>query len=241
MKPTTQALTLSDQFKSALTLVERAHSVITISTAEEYRNAETDWKALIQQEKVLEEQYAALQCVIDAKQAQAQKKDLAAKFDGAKKFLRNGAMLRYEQAEEAKRQAEQRRLAKIAQDKADEEARAAAAIAQAEAKKAAAEAARLAKKGDEEAAEQARNRAEMARQEAERIKADAASAPAAVVIVERSTPAVARRTIWKFEITDQTLLPREFLKPDEVAIGSVVRGLKAAAKIPGVRTWEETV
>lgn len=43
--------------------------------------------------------------------------------------------------------------------------------------------------------------------------------------------------VWKFEITDENLVPREYLMVDEKAIGQVVRALKDKAKIPGVRVY----
>lgn len=51
---------------------------------------------------------------------------------------------------------------------------------------------------------------------------------------------VTKRTIWKFEITDPTAIPREYLAIDEKKIGAVVRALKADASIPGVRVYAET-
>src|SRR5207245_1084624 len=44
---------------------------------------------------------------------------------------------------------------------------------------------------------------------------------------------------WNFEIERAEIIPREYLKPDEKAIGAVVRGLKAGARIPGIRIWRE--
>jgi hypothetical protein len=58
-------------------------------------------------------------------------------------------------------------------------------------------------------------------------------------------PAVAKiegvsyRETWKFEITDQLALPRDYLVPNEQAIGAAVRSLKSMANIPGVRVWSE--
>lgn len=48
-----------------------------------------------------------------------------------------------------------------------------------------------------------------------------------------------RRT-WKFEIVDASLIPREYLVPDEKKIGAVVRALKDSACIYGVRVYSET-
>lgn len=42
--------------------------------------------------------------------------------------------------------------------------------------------------------------------------------------------------VWKFEVTDQALLPEEYKIPDMVKIRKVVT---ARATIPGVRAWQE--
>jgi hypothetical protein len=47
------------------------------------------------------------------------------------------------------------------------------------------------------------------------------------------------RKVWKFRIIDAALLPREYLIPDEVKIGRVIRALKDEAKIPGVSVYSE--
>ena len=44
-------------------------------------------------------------------------------------------------------------------------------------------------------------------------------------------------TVWKFEIVDQALIPREYLSVNESAIGKVVQALKGGANIPGVRVY----
>lgn len=46
------------------------------------------------------------------------------------------------------------------------------------------------------------------------------------------------RKIMKFEVIDPTLVPREYLMPDEKKIGAAVRS-KLATQIPGVKIWEE--
>lgn len=45
--------------------------------------------------------------------------------------------------------------------------------------------------------------------------------------------------LWKFRITNPDLIPREYLVPDEKAIGQVVRGLKDKTKIPGIEVYPE--
>jgi hypothetical protein len=49
------------------------------------------------------------------------------------------------------------------------------------------------------------------------------------------------REIWQFEIVDAAALPRDYLVPDEVRIGQVVRAMKGLANIPGVRAFSKKV
>lgn len=95
-----------------------------------------------------------------------------------------------------------------------------------------------------EAKRKAAEEAEAARmREAEAKRAAAASMPVAPV-VHMEAPKIAgvsSRQVWKFEITDAALLPREYLAPDEKAIGAVVRALGERANIAGVRVYPDTV
>ena len=50
---------------------------------------------------------------------------------------------------------------------------------------------------------------------------------------------VVRRTNWRYEIVDEAAVPREYLRVDHTKLGAVVRALKTAAAIPGVRIWAE--
>ena len=64
----------------------------------------------------------------------------------------------------------------------------------------------------------------------------------APVVVPKSVPKVSGMSIrdnWKFKITNEKLIPREYLKVDEVKIGQVVRALKSATTIPGVEVYNE--
>ena len=49
------------------------------------------------------------------------------------------------------------------------------------------------------------------------------------------------RTVWKFEIVDANLVPREFCCPDTQKIGALVADTCGAAVIPGVRAYSEDV
>lgn len=64
----------------------------------------------------------------------------------------------------------------------------------------------------------------------------------APVVLAKETPkveGVSFRETWRFEIVDETKIPREYLTADEKKIGGVVRALKGAANIPGVRVYAE--
>lgn len=61
-------------------------------------------------------------------------------------------------------------------------------------------------------------------------------------VVQSQTPKVsglAMRVTWKWKITDEKLIPRAFLKPDELKISGVVRSLKSATKIQGIAVYED--
>jgi hypothetical protein len=52
---------------------------------------------------------------------------------------------------------------------------------------------------------------------------------------------VSFRKVWKFRIVNPDLIPREYLKIDEVKIGQVVRAMKDGTNIPGVEVFTELV
>ena len=50
---------------------------------------------------------------------------------------------------------------------------------------------------------------------------------------------VSTRTTWAFRIVNPAIIPRDFLTPDRVKIGGVVRALKGYANIPGIEPYED--
>lgn len=62
-------------------------------------------------------------------------------------------------------------------------------------------------------------------------------APVVARIERPKSSGVAVRELWDFRITDEALIPREYLVPDEVAIGKVVRAMKANTRIAGVEVF----
>jgi hypothetical protein len=67
---------------------------------------------------------------------------------------------------------------------------------------------------------------------------------AAPVVVPKSVPKVAGVSVskqWKFRIIDVNKIPREYLMPDEKAIGGVVTRTQGRVAIPGVEAYSVDV
>ena len=157
------------------------------------------------------------------------------------------AITNYQREQERLRQEEQRKLEEQARrERAEIEARAreterkARELAEADRRAAA----QLAAAGRAEEAARLNARADSKETKAAE-KASALEQRAAAVVapaVQREAPKVAglkTREVWKFEIVDPSLLPREYLVPDEAAIRGVVNSLKDRTKIPGVRVFPD--
>lgn len=107
----------------------------------------------------------------------------------------------------------------------------------------------LAKKENFEKSERARLESERKAAEAKKLKDKAKEIKQEVKEVEvqpREVKTKAKkieglhfRRCWKARIVDQSKLPRNFLKPDEVAINEYVSRLKEKASIPGVEVYFE--
>jgi uncharacterized membrane protein YqiK len=157
------------------------------------------------------------------------------------------AMLTFQQEEERKRREEQARLereaaaerARLAEEAAAEQAR---ADTEARLLREKAEAAKVA--GDAEAAARLTSQAS-ARMEESAVTAQVLEQTSQLMSAPTSTRAapkvsgISTRKVWTFEITDPMLVPREFLVIDETKIGGVVRALKEATTIPGVRVFQK--
>lgn len=55
------------------------------------------------------------------------------------------------------------------------------------------------------------------------------------------TDGIQYRKVWKFEITDESQIPREFMTPNTLLISGVVLNKKGATNIPGVRVFEDKI
>lgn len=209
---TTKELGFSDKLQNAVTFAESVKT-LTVTNAAEHAEAGQKIIAIRELEKELAAEYSAHPIVMEAKKIQAMKSELEKILEAARKTAKARQMA-WEDAQEVIRRAEESRLAAIAKKQADEDALALAQAAQ--------------DAGDKD--------------EAIAVLEAAVIAPAPIVVVAKTAPKTAnRRKIMKFEVTNEALLPRQYLSPDQVKIGGVVRSLGEAANIPGVRIWTEWV
>lgn len=109
------------------------------------------------------------------------------------------------------------------------------------------------KKAEAEAAEKRRIEEENRLALAERLEKEGMAeqaeevlaAPVVVEVAEVAAPApkvtvqgASTRECWQFEIEDASLVPREFLTPDRVKIGQMVKMFKGETRIAGVRVYD---
>jgi len=71
--------------------------------------------------------------------------------------------------------------------------------------------------------------------------AEQASEALATVAPAELPRGVSQRFMWVFEITDASLVPREYLMLDEVKIGCAVRDSDGAVEIPGIVVRKEAI
>ena len=221
-----------------------------VLTADHYAQAGDELKRIKGAQKRLEALRRSITQPIDA--AKKAVMDLfrgpETQLDQAERGIK-AAMVTYSDEQERIRREEQRKadeLARREREKLEAQAREAERKAreEAEAKRRAAEEAAAAGR----AAEAAKLNAQAARVEAKAAeKVEALEVRAATVvapIAQAETPKVtgmATREEWLYEITDPTLVPREYLVVDEAKIGKITRALKADTNIPGVRVYSRRV
>ena len=134
-----------------------------------------------------------------------------------------GAMEKYSTEQERKRQEEQRRLAEIARKQAEEQALLDAIAA------------------EEEAMRNGATKEEAAQEATAIINEPVYVAP---VVIQKEVPkvqGVSFREVWKFRITDEKKIPREYLMPDLIKLGALARALKGQFNVPGAEAYSERV
>lgn len=102
----------------------------------------------------------------------------------------------------------------------------------------------LKKREADQLAKRAAQQAEQAKEQARKTEETAAQVKE--VKVAPSIPKIAGikgRTNWRFRIVNESLIPRKYLVPSEVAIGGMVRATKdktkAEAECPGIEVYSE--
>jgi hypothetical protein len=211
---TAQIISADEVAKLVPAVVSQANQ-ITVETAEDYEMACSFLTLIAARRKQVSETFGPIVQKAHAawQEAIAQRKKFLDPLNDAElNVKRKVSTWRIEQ--ERARKAEEDRLAAIAKREADE--------------RALEEAAALAANGEKELADM--------------VLQEAAAAPAPVVVVAPSVPkqeSIAKKTTWRFRIVDEALIPREFLSPDEVKIGAIVRSRKNLVKIPGIQVFAD--
>ncbi len=163
-------------------------------------------------------------------------KSLMSSWDAEQERLRLAEQRRLE--ENARKEEEERRRVELerleAERKAEEERLMEAA--------AAAEAAGN-KQQAEEMAAAAIKATEVAQQEAATIQAEPVYVPPVVIpkTVPKMTGGPVFQKRWDFEITNEALIPRQYLAVDMVKIRQIVTALKDQTNIPGIKAFEKRV
>ena len=210
--------------QKALSIVDQANAV-KVTNSETYTAAASLWKAIGDMIKEVKDTFDPIceaQHLAHKKAVEKRAKFLDPLTTAQKSVKR--LMADYDAEQERIRLAEQRRLEEIARKEAEERALQEAIAAE--------EAMKASGVSKEEAA-----------QEADAIMA--APVNVAPVVIPKAVPKIQGGPVyqkrWDYEIVNANLIPREYLAPDTVKIGGVVRALKGQTNIPGVRAYEKRV
>lgn len=223
-EPALKLVETSEVETKALSIVDRAKMVV-VTDPETYTAAGILWKQI---KDMMKEVSDTFNPIIEAahashKKALEQKAKYYAPLEQAYKSVKK-LMSDYDMEQERIRQAEQRRLEEIAR-KEEEERRLMEAIV-----------------AEEELKARGATKEEAAQEAAAIMEEPVIVAP---ITVQKEVPKLKGgpvfQTRWNFEIIDVDLIPREYMQPDLVAIGGVVRSLGERAKIPGIKVFPKRV
>lgn len=203
--------------------------LLRIASAEEYERAAGVLKRLVSERKIAQARVDSIKKpAYQTYQAALQlEHDVIDRYKEAERFIDDG-MGAYRRKEREERAAAEEALRRINQEKAEREAE---------------ERSRQLAEEDAKLAE-ARGYTE----EAAQIRA--APLPivpvrAAPIVLPKDVPEIKgiipRAPVWRWRVKpgEGHLIPRPYLKVDEVAINAVVRHLKERTSIPGIEVWDE--
>jgi hypothetical protein len=77
------------------------------------------------------------------------------------------------------------------------------------------------------------------KEEVEAILAEPVMVPTVIVPKQEAPKGISITKVWKFRIKDEAKIPREYMIPDMVKIGAVVRALKDRANVPGIEVYAD--
>jgi len=210
----TAIISVDDVAKLVPPVVSQAQQM-TVASVEDYEMAGAFLQLIAKRRKQIEEVFDPIVAKAHAawKEACNQRTKLLDPLEEAKKCV-NEKLRVFDTEQDRRRRQEEARLSEEAKKKRDEDA-----LKEAQA---------LEASGEKELADV--------------VMQMASEAPAPVVVLPSSTPKMSEmqaRVSWKFRIVNESLIPREFLSPDEKKIGAVVRSQRAMAKIPGIEIYSE--
>lgn len=240
----------------ALAALSTAQSIV-INTADDYEKAGRYFKKLRDMKREIQ---AKKDSIIKPLKSSVKKsiEEIEALFEPSEQAI-DKAVAALEPPMVGFKQAEARRIA-AAEEATRKEREAAEAVARAKAKEEEAklqkahEDAEAARKAAEEMAEDDPLGAALAEEEAREKESEAAQAFEATQTAIREAAAVnvpvifvpkaassgtSFRTNWKWEVEDESQIPRELMMPNDVAIGAIVRTQKDKTKIAGIRVFAE--
>jgi hypothetical protein len=179
------------------------------------------------------------------KAANAQAKTAAAPYLEEEVIIKR-AMIAYDDVQEEMREEEQRKanaIAQAEQDRLQAIADAATRKADLASKALRDEAERVQAEGDARAAEKLLGRADSidSRAQAKADEFNDRASQVVAVVSDRAAPKVggiAIPKVWDFEVTDESLIPREYFELDHTRLRKVVMALKGLCKIPGIRVFQ---
>lgn len=207
----TKEIGFSDKLKSAVLIVEEVKALL-ITTPQEYALAGSKEDEIRGLEKDLEVEYKTHPIIIQARNLQTMKSDLAKLLEDSRKSIK-GKRIAYDEIQERKRRDEERRLQEAAQKLADEEKLKEALAAE--------------KSGDKKAAQS--------------IIEQEITVPTIILPKDTQKAGAPTRTIWAFQIDNPNLIPREYCVPDQAALNARAKADKEATDIPGGRAFSRKV
>lgn len=213
-----------------------------------YASAARELQEIKGRAKALDEKRKAITAPLDA--AKKAVMDLfrspLATLEQAESVIKR-AIVAWDSEQERLRKAEEMRLREVARkerERLEAEARKAEEVARKKSEELKLKAEAQAAAGNVEKAnallEKASATLESASDKAAALQQQASIVQAPTVVREQSKVAgISMRTLWRARVVDASLVPREYMLPNETALNKVAEATKGSIKIPGVEIYSE--